>query len=343
MGNVTVNSSRVNKQGFVTLHLRVRIDGKSISKALNIKVKANQWKGRIVNHTYSIDLNRWINEEVARCYELLSLYEIKKYTFAQLSDKVKGQQNEYKDFLEGYLAEKDKLYTSAFNQYKTIVGAVEVTNEGLNKFIKDNQKSPATVKTYVTAIRTVHNDLVRLGKADKIKYDLIKIVQRPVRNKATTVDEVIMRLEDAKPKDYHYHAIAVFALLNGGLYYTDVEKFKPSKFHIRSKTGVSMPVAECALELFKTIDLSKVGKRYIAIKTPGFKKLRRLYETVATNQGIDWTLRRRLIGHTITDISKHYYDLDCNESESKLFEAQHIVLQHLQYNRMLDILSKLSQ
>lgn len=91
-------------------------------------------------------------------------------------------------------------------------------------------------------------------------------------------------VEDAKPEDYHYHALAVFSLLNGGLYYTDAKVFKGEDYHARSKTGVLMPVAKESIELFDTIDLDKAKEYFFSRKTVGFKRLRRLYETVATNR-----------------------------------------------------------
>ena len=168
MSNITLNKSRVTRGGFITLYLRVRVDRRSISVPLNIKLKATQWNGRVVNHSYASDLNRWINEEKARLWELVALYEIKKLTYAQLRDKAKGKERSYDDILEAYLEEKPKAYTSAFNKYKVIVGATDITNEGLNTFIKGCQQSPATVKSYVQVVKAVHTDLVRLGHAERI-------------------------------------------------------------------------------------------------------------------------------------------------------------------------------
>ena len=341
MSNITLNKSKTTKGGFITLYLRVRVDGRSISVPLNIKLKAAQWNGRVINHSYASDLNKWINEEKARLWELVSLYEIKKLTYAQLRDKAKGQDRSYDDILEAYLEEKPKAYTSAFNKYKVIVGATDITNEGLNTFIRGCQQSPATVKSYVNVIKAVHTDLVRLGYSDRIEYDLVKIVQKPVRNRATTVSEVVRRIEDANPKDYHYHALAVFSLLNGGYYYTDAKSFKGGEYHTRNKTGVLMPVASETLELFSTIDLRSVKEYYFSRKTIGFKQLRRLYETVATNIDVDFTIRRQLLGHAIGDISKHYYDTQAKESEKKLREAQRKVLKHLRADYLLECLGKL--
>ena len=341
MSTISINKSKVTKKGFVTLYIRVRVDKRNISAPLNIKLKQNQWRGRVVNHSYASDLNRWINEEVARCYELLTLYEVKRLSYVQLYDQVRGQEKTYADILEGYLDEKPTPYRSAFNQYKTIVGAVEVTNEGLNKLIKETQKSPATVKSYVNIIKAVQRDLVRLGHAERIEYDLVKIVQKPVQNRATTVSEVVRYVEDAKPEDYHYHALAVFSLLNGGLYYTDAKVFKGEDYHARSKTGVLMPVAKESIELFDTIDLDKAKEYFFSRKTVGFKRLRRLYETVATNIGVDFTIRRQLLGHAINDISKHYYDTKAKESEAKLREAQRDFLKHLKADYLLNLLSTL--
>ena len=341
MSNITLNKSKTTKGGFITLYLRVRVDGRSISVPLNIKLKAAQWNGRVINHSYASDLNKWINEEKARLWELVSLYEIKKLTYAQLRDKAKGQDRSYDDILEAYLEEKPKAYTSAFNKYKVIVGATDITNEGLNIFIRGCQQSPATVKSYVNVIKAVHTDLVRLGYSDRIEYDLVRIVQKPVRNRATTVSEVVRRIEDANPKDYHYHALAVFSLLNGGYYYTDAKSFKGGEYHTRNKTGVLMPVASETLELFSTIDLRSVKEYYFSRKTIGFKQLRRLYETVATNIDVDFTIRRQLLGHAIGDISKHYYDTQAKESEKKLREAQRKVLKHLRADYLLECLGKL--
>ncbi|MAJ31747.1 MAG: hypothetical protein CMC18_03715 [Flavobacteriaceae bacterium] len=341
MSNITLNKSKTTKGGFITLYLRIRLDRRSISVPLNIKLKASQWNGRVINHSYASDLNKWINEEKARLWELVSLYEIKRLTYAQLRDKAKGQDKSYEQVLHAYLEEKPNVYSSAFNKYKTIVGAVEVTNEGLNEFIKGCQQSPATVKSYVNVVKAVHTDLVRLGHAERIEYDLIKITQKPVRNRATTVSEVVRRIEDAKPEDYHYHALAVFSLLNGGFYYTDAKVFKGEDYHARSKTGVLMPVAKESIELFNTIDLSKAKEYFFSRKTVGFKRLRRLYETVATNIGVDFTIRRQLLGHAISDISKHYYDTKAKESEEKLREAQKTVLKHLRAEYLLKCLRQL--
>ena len=341
MSNITLNKSKTTKGGFITLYLRVRVDRRSISVPLNIKLKAAQWNGRVINHSYASDLNKWINEEKARLWELVSLYEIKKLTYAQLRDKAKGQDRSYDDILEAYLEEKPKAYTSAFNKYKVIVGATDITNEGLNIFIRGCQQSPATVKSYVNVVKAVHTDLVRLGYSDRIEYDLVRIVQKPVRNRATTVSEVVRRIEDANPKDYHYHALAVFSLLNGGYYYTDAKSFKGGEYHTRNKTGVLMPVASETLELFSTIDLRSVKEYYFSRKTIGFKQLRRLYETVATNIDVDFTIRRQLLGHAIGDISKHYYDTQAKESEKKLREAQRKVLKHLRADYLLERLGKL--
>lgn len=345
MSNITLNKSRVTRGGFITLYLRIRGDRSSISVPLNIKLKATQWNGRVVNHSYASDLNRWINEEKASLWELVSLYEIKneikKLTYAQLRDQARGQQKSYADILEAYLEEKPKAYTSAFNKYKVIVGATDITNEGLNTFIKGCQQSPATVKSYINVIKAVHSDLVILGHAERIEYDLVKVVQKSVRNRATTISEVVRYVEDANPKDYHYHAVAIFSLLNGGYYLTDVETFKGEDYHERSKTGVLMPVAKETLELYSTIDLSKIYLKYFAKKTVGFKRLRRLYETVATNMDVDFTIRRRLLGHAIGDVSKHYYDTQAKDSEKKLREAQRKVLRHLRANYLLECLGKL--
>ena len=126
MSTISINKSKVTKKGFITLYIRVRVDRRNISAPLNIKLKQNQWRGRVVNHSYASDLNRCINEEVARCYELLTLYEVKRLSYVQLYDQVRGQEKTYADILEGYLDEKPTPYRSAFNQYKTIVGAAEV-------------------------------------------------------------------------------------------------------------------------------------------------------------------------------------------------------------------------
>lgn len=341
MSNVTINKSRVTSKGFITLYMRIRVDRRSISVPLNIKLKATQWNGRVINHSYASDLNRWVNNERARLWELVALYEIKKLTFAQLRDKAKGQERSYEEVLNTYLEEKPKAYTSAFNQYKTIVGAVEVSNEGLNKLIRETQKSPATVKSYVDIIKGVQRDLVRLGYVEKIEYDLIKIVQKPVTNRATTVSEVVRRIEDAKPKDYHYHAVAVFSLLNGGYYLTDVKAFKGGEYHKRSKTGVLMPVVPETIDLYNTIDLNKVVTNFYTKKTIGFKLMRRLYETIATNIDIDFTIRRQLLGHAIGDVSRHYYDTSAKESEKKLRSAQRKVLRHLRGEYLIELLGEL--
>ena len=341
MSNITLNKSRLSKKGFINLYLRVRVDGRCITVPLKIKVKANQWAGRVVNHTYALELNKYINEERARLWGLVALYNIKKLTYAQLYDQARGKEKTYTDILEGYLEEKPTVYKSAFNKYKSIVGVYEVSNEGLNAFIKSCKQSPATVKSYVNVIKVVHTDLVRLGYADKIEFDLVKIAQKPIQNKATTVSEVISRLENADPKDYHYHALAVFSLLNGGYYYTDAKSFKGGEYHSRNKTGVIMPVATETLELFSTIDLRKVKEYYFSRKTIGFKQLRRLYETTATNIGVDFTIRRQLLGHAINDISKHYYDTKAKESEERLREAQRDVLKHLKADYLLNLLSTL--
>ena len=341
MSNITFNKSRVTKGGFITLYLRIRVDRRSISVPLNIKLKASQWRGKVVNHTYASDLNKWINEEKARLWGLVALYNIKKLTYAQLRDQARGQQKSYTDILEAYLEEKPKAYSSAFNKYKVMVGATDITNEGLNAFIKSCKQSPATVKSYVNIIKTVHTDLVRLGYASRIEFDLVKIVQKPIQNEATTVSEVVSCLENADPKDYHYHALAVFSLLNGGYYHTDAKNFKGGEYHTRNKTGVSMPVASETLELFSTIELNKVVQKHFAKKTVGYKRLRRLYETTATNIGVDFTIRRQLLGHAINDISKHYYDTTAKESEKRLREAQREVLKHLRADYLLECLGKL--
>ena len=102
-----------------------------------------------------------------------------------------------------------------------------------------------------------------------------------------------------------------------------------------------MPVASETLELFSTIDLRSVKEYYFSRKTIGFKQLRRLYETVATNIDVDFTIRRQLLGHAIGDISKHYYDTQAKESEKKLREAQRKVLKHLRADYLLECLGKL--
>ncbi len=80
MSTISINKSKVTKKGFITLYIKVRVDRRNISVPLNIKLKQNQWRGKVVNHSYASDLNRWINNERSRLWELVALYEIKKLT-----------------------------------------------------------------------------------------------------------------------------------------------------------------------------------------------------------------------------------------------------------------------
>ena len=61
MSTISINKSTVTKKGFITLYIRVRVDRRNISVPLNIKLKQNQWRGRVVNHFYASDLKRWLN------------------------------------------------------------------------------------------------------------------------------------------------------------------------------------------------------------------------------------------------------------------------------------------
>ena len=132
-----------------------------------------------------------------------------------------------------------------------------------------------------------------------------------------------------------------------GLYFTDIIAFDiESTIHKRKKTGVVMLYEsnrELLRHLYSQIDVRYINntfKRKMVDISLGLKVARKTFETTALGLGIDKTIRRQLLGHTVEGIEKHYADMNNEAVKARLMEAYTRVLEELKIKEIIYELDK---
>ena len=244
-----------------------------------------------------------------------------------------------------------KLYTTALKVYKTInkQKELEFTTEALNKLILNCKGSGSTISTYAGSIKTMNREAYKLGLVrELIDSYRLHTVKKSI-SQLTTVkpEEIRERIRKSKPEDYKYWVVFLFSLVGRGLYFTDILSFDiESTTHKRNKTGVVMLYEsnrELLRHLYNQIEVRVINntfKRKQVERSLGLKVARKTFETTALGLGIDKTIRRQLLGHTVEGIERYYADMNNEAVKARLMEAYTMVLEELKIKEIISELDK---
>ena len=353
-----IKLSPPTKKGFVRFSIRVIYKGKAITKNIGIKVHKSQIRRKkIVNHPYANELNKKVAEELFKVRELVYSLGAGIITFEEIKGLNKGLKKDLeKDLFEHIYNTKSN---SAYNIYSTAIRAYKKINnqkklqfctESLNNLILNYGGSGSTINTYVASIKALNKEAYRLGLVKElIETNKLHKVKRSL-NQMTTVtpEEIIEKIRDSKPEDYKHWVVFVFSLVGRGLYFTDITTFDINNpRHKRSKTGVVMLYEsnrDLLRHLYNQLDISDIKrgkfKQSQAKKSLGLKVARKTFETTALGLGIDKTIRRQLLGHTVEGIERHYADMNNEAVKARLMEAYTRVLEELKIKEIISELDK---
>ena len=352
-----IRVSRPTKEGYVRLSIRVMHRGKQISKNLGLKVHKSQLRRKtIINHPYANELNKKLAEELFKVRELVNSIEAGVITLEEAKGVNKGTN---KDLEKGLLehiyntksASAYKLYTTALKVYKTInkQKELEFTTEALNKLILNCKGSGSTISTYAGSIKTMNREAYKLGLVrELIDSNRLHTVKKSISQLTTvTPEEIKERIRESKPEDYKYWVVFLFSLVGRGLYFTDILSFDiESTIHKRNKTGVVMLYEsnrDVLRHLYNQIEvrgLNHTFKRRLLEVSFGLKVARKTFETTALGLGIDKTIRRQLLGHTVEGVERHYADMNNERVKSRLMAAYDSVLEELEVTDLVAELDK---
>ena len=140
----------------------------------------------------------------------------------------------------------------------------------------------------------------------------------------------------------------LFSLVGRGLYFTDILSFDiESTTYKRNKTGVVMfyeSNRRVLRYLFNQIDIGDIDttfRRKQTLHSLGLKVARKTFETTALGLGIDKTIRRQLLGHTVEGIERHYANMNDTKVKSRLMSAYDRVLEELKVTELIAELDKI--
>ena len=352
-----IKISRPTKEGYVRLSIRVIHKGQQISKNLGLKVHKSQLRRKtIINHPYANELNKKLAEELFKVRELVCSLEAGIITLDEVKGLNKGAK---KDLEEGLLehicntksASAYGLYTSAIRVYKRFnnQSKLEFSTEALNNLILNYKGSGSTVNTYVGSIKALNKEAYRLGLVRELidSNRLHKVKKSMSQLTTVTPEEMRERIRESKPEDYKHWVVFLFSLVGRGLYFTDILSFDiNSTTHKRNKTGVVM-LYESNRELLRHLysqievkDINSVFRHRQAKRSLGLKVARKTFETTALGLGIDKTIRRQLLGHTVEGIERHYADMNDTRVKARLMSAYDSVLEELKATDLIAELDK---
>lgn len=352
-----IKLSQPTKKGFVRFSIRVIYKGKAITKNIGIKVHKSQIRRKkIVNHPYANELNKKVAEELFKVRELVYSLEAGIVTLEEVKGLNKGLKKDLeKDLFEHIYNTKSN---SAYNIYSTAIRAYKKINnqkklqfctEALNNLILNYEVSGSTINTYVASIKALNKEAYKLGLVKElIDTDKLHMVKKSISNLTTvTPEEIRERIRQSKPEDYKHWVVFVFSLVGRGLYFTDITTFDiNSPTHKRSKTGVVMLYEanrDLLRHLYNQLDISDIKgkfKQSQAKRSLGLKVARKTFETTALGLGIDKTIRRQLLGHTLEGIERHYADMNNEAVKARLMEAYTMVLEELKIKEIIYELDK---
>ncbi len=333
--------------------------GTEIRKSLGIKVHKSQIRRKkIVNHPYANELNKKLAEELFKVRELVFSLDAGIITLEEVKGANKGvKKGVEKGLIEHLYNTKStttyQLYTTALKAYKTVNNQSKLyfSAEGLNNFIINYNRSGSTISNYVGAIKTMNKEAYKLGLVkEMIDFNKLHSVKKSLSQMVTvTPEEVRDRIRQSNPEDYEHWVIFLFSLVGRGLYFTDIIAFDiDSTIHNRNKTGVVMLYEsnrELLRHLYNQIDISKLKrgkfKQYQATRGLGLKVARKTFETTALGLGIDKTIRRQLLGHTVEGIERHYANMNDTKVKSRLMCAYDSVLEELKVTELIAELDKI--
>ena len=353
-----IKVSRPTKDGFVRLSIRVMCKGTEIRKSLGIKVHKSQLRRKIiVNHPYANELNKKIAEELFRVRELVCSLKAGVVSLEEVKGANKGIK---KDLEKGLLehiyntksASAYRLYTHSLSVYKRInrQNKLHFSTEAVNKLILNYEGSGSTVNTYVGAIKALNKEAYRLGLVKELidVNRLHRIKKTLSQMKTVTPEEIIEKIRESKPEHYKHWVVFVFSLVGRGLYFTDILSFDiESTTHKRNKTGVVMLYESnrrVLRHLFNQIDIGDIDttfRRKQTLHSLGLKVARKTFETTALGLGIDKTIRRQLLGHTVEGIERHYANMNDAKVKSRLMSAYDSVLEELKVTELIAELDKI--
>ena len=96
--------------------------------------------------------------------------------------------------------------------------------------------------------------------------------------------------------------------------------------------------------LFNQIDIGDIDttfRRKQTLHSLGLKVARKTFETTALGLGIDKTIRRQLLGHTVEGIERHYANMNDTKVKSRLMSAYDRVLEELKVTELIAELDKI--
>ena len=353
-----IRISRPTKDGYVRLSIRVMYRGKQISKNIGVKVHKSQLRRKtIINHPYANELNKKLAEELFKVRELVNSIEAGIVTLEEVKGINKGTNKDLeKGLLEHIYNTRStvsyRLYSVAIRVYKRFnkQSKLHFSTEALNNLILNYKGSGSTISTYVASIKALNKEAYRLGLVKElIDTNKLHKVKKSISNLTTvTPEEITKGIRESKPEDYKHWVVFVFGLVGRGLYFTDITTFDiNSPTHKRSKTGVVMLYEanrDLLRHLYNQLDISDIKKvkfkQNQVKRSLGLKVARKTFETTALGLGIDKTIRRQLLGHTVEGIERHYADMNNEAVKSRLMEAYTRVLEELKIKEIIAELDK---
>ena len=352
-----IRISRPTKDGYVRLSIRVIHKGQQITKSLGIKVHKSQIRRKkIVNHPYANELNKKLAEELFKVRELVCSLGAGLINLDEVKGLNKGVEKDLeKGLLEHVYNTKSAsaygLYTVALRTYKRFnnQSKLEFSAKALNNLILNYEGSGSTINTYVASIKALNKEAYKLGLVrELIDSNRLHTVKKSMSQLTTvTPEEIKERIRKSKPEDYKYWVVFLFSLVGRGLYFTDILSFDIERTtHKRNKTGVVMLYEsnrELLRHLYSQIEVRVINntfKRKQVERSLGLKVARKTFETTALGLGIDKTIRRQLLGHTVEGIERHYADMNNEAVKARLMEAYTRVLEELKIKEIIAELDK---
>jgi len=345
--------SRKDKLGRQALYLRVITPEGKIIQPLKIKVLNNQWnttKKRIQNHPLQFEFNEKIQKLKEVSYNAHDLYKANIITFAELRARIVGKEKKrtIQALMDVFEKEKQPMtyrnYSSIVKRFGDYLGHYpsfsDINYNTLSSYVAHQKKKgykAATVNGALRVFSSLLNDANDRGfTTHQYKMSRSLFMRAEERIIKTLPLNVFKTAINNTKELYEIEGLIMYLLsfICCGAYYDDLRRLEPEYDYFpytRHKTGVKSFVNGCdglVVDLYKCVPKyrlysgSKQVKAINQLTGVPFKTARKTLDSIALAQGIDTSIRFRLLAQAEPSVKKAYTDFEMVEVRTKIIQAQ---------------------
>lgn len=345
--------SRRDKLGRQALYLRVITNEGKIIVPLKIKVKPQQWsehKKRVINHPLQFEFNEKLQKIKDVSYNAHDLYKADIITFSELRGRILGKDTRktIKALMDVFSKEKNALnyrnYLQCIKRFEEYLGHypsfTDIDYSTLSGFVAYHKKKgskASTVNAQLRMLSSILNDANERGFTNHQYKPSRTLFLRAEERVISTLSSNLFRTAiNNATTDYEVEGLIMYLLsfICCGAYYDDLKELTPKTDYfeyVRHKTRVKSFVNGCeglVVDLYNAIPKDKLYSSSKQIKGMQkltgvtFKTARKTLDSVALAEGIDTSIRFRLLAQAEPSVKKAYTDFEMTEVRRKIIEAQ---------------------